>query len=277
MMTVCPSFLSGILLLSALTCAAAQDTIIVGAIAVIGMNKENPDGFALLALETISAGNRVKVTDNGWTSSTGFNNIEGTLQFDVTADISAGMVWTFEEGDNSTYTTDYGSWTVEENFKLARGGDQILVYTGADTAPYFIYGASNGWTESPSDSSSSQLPDQLISPKAFVTLPNDVNSKYMSSSPHAGTMDELLKDINDATNWQGSNDTRFNLHSFVQFNVTYEDDSIDMVSESGIIAIVLVCLLVIFGALLNEIVACKKEKSRKELLHKGDDEDESKL
>lgn len=253
-----------------------MNTITVGGIAVIGMNTDNPDSFALVALENIPEGNMVQVTDNGWTT-TGFRIEEGTLEFNVTADILAGTVWSYETDNTTTHTNDYGSWNLDTGFALSTRGDQIFVYTGDEASPNFIYGASKGWTtETTIDASSSQLPQQLMDANAYVDLGDVLNSKYAASSPHYGTKSDLLDDINEVANWEVSNVTRFDVHSFEEFNVI-ADETIDMVSESGIIAIILVCVLVIFGAILNEIVACKKEKSRKELLHKTDEDDESKL
>jgi hypothetical protein len=65
-----------------------------------------------------------------------------------------------------------------------------------------------------------------------------------------------------------------------EFIVTSESDNDDgeIVSESGAIAIILVCLLLGVGAVVNEVVACKKKESRnKQLRQSSDDNDESKL
>jgi hypothetical protein len=153
------------------------------------------------------------------------------------------------------------------------------LYTGSDHDPFFIYGVSSDWSEATS-ASTSLLPEELNISNAYVTLGDDDNEIYNYTSRNSGSKEEILLWINDVSNWLSSNVERFDMNLIPEFIVTSESDNDDgeIVSESGAIAIILVCLLLGVGAVVNEVVACKKKECRnKQLRQSSDDNDESKL
>jgi hypothetical protein len=58
-----------------------------------------------------------------------------------------------------------------------------------------------------------------------------------------GTKEQLLKFISYQSSWEYSSSLRFDVHSISDFIVTSSDDG-NVISKSGVIAIVLVCLLI---------------------------------
>jgi hypothetical protein len=124
---------------------------------------------------------------------------------------------------------------------LSTNGDQIFVYTGSYSNPSFIYGVSNTWNDATTSSTNTLLPDQLANTFAYVTIGSYDNAKY--SLVMEGTKEQLLKFISYQSSWEYSSSLRFDVHSISDFIVTSSDDG-NVISKSGVIAIVLVCLLI---------------------------------
>jgi hypothetical protein len=183
--------------------------ISTGGVAIIGINTDNPDAFALLALESIGIGSVLYVTDKGY-DGTAFRSTEGILKFTVSSNIAAGSTWYYEAG--GPLTNEYGEWTAfEGSFLLSASGDQLFVFIQSVDAPLFIFGVSNTWeVESSSLSSSTTiLPTSLNMSGAYLTLGNVDNARYAGTT--AGSSSELLSNITSVANWDTSSSSIFSM------------------------------------------------------------------
>lgn len=108
--------------LTALAVGSSSAAIMVGDVAVVGANGDNPDQFTVVALNDLAAGDTFNFTDNEY-NGTSFNSGEGDVTFTVPAGgIAAGTV--FEPLNGST-TNNSGS------FSLSTSGDEITLYVGS--------------------------------------------------------------------------------------------------------------------------------------------------
>ena len=121
-----------------------------GDIAFVGVNSTNPDQFAILALNTIAAGDSFYVTDGGITGVSGaasayFRATEGFLQYTApAAGIAAGTVILINAGDGSAPSVSLngggsaGTVTLLQNggtpssnntnFTFSTSGDSLTAY-----------------------------------------------------------------------------------------------------------------------------------------------------
>lgn len=191
--------------------------ITAGEIAFIGFNTDNPDSFALVALNAINAGTKVYVTDKGF-DGTEFRSGEGIWQFLATSYMPKGTVWSYEE--ESSTSDHFGIWsTVEGNPLLSMSGDQLFVFIASNYyQPSFLFGVSNAWEGQGAEltAQTSLLPNELNASGAFLTIGSANNGKYVG--PTVGTRDELLQNISDLSNWHMSTSTTFSLN-FQNFTV----------------------------------------------------------
>jgi hypothetical protein len=184
--------LSPLVLALAAPLAAAQ--LQSGDLAVVGYASDNPDAVALVALASIPAGIEVALTDNGWQAAGSFRSNEGTFRYTVPAGgLAPGAVVRFDAPAGIAFSTS---------------GDQVLVYTGPDDAPQFIYGLNNEgdgvWQDDATSSNTSALPTGLANGGTAIALVEADNAAY--AGPTTGTRAELLALISDAANWSTSDD-----------------------------------------------------------------------
>ena len=200
--------------------------ISTGGVVVIGINTDNPDSFALLALEHINAGSVLYVTDKGYDGSA-FRSSEGVLAFAVTARIPAGSTWLYEDG--STLANEFGEWSmVEGSFLLSTSGDQLFVFTDSIDNPKFIFGVSNSWELNGSDLSATTttLPVSLNESDAFLTVGNSDNARY--SGITSATRSNLMSNVTSISEWVTSSSSMFSM-TFEKFDVI---DSVTCLSIS---------------------------------------------
>ena len=194
--------LLGLLLLAASSSSAQTP----GDIAIIGMNADNPDRFAFVALATLPAGATIHFTDNGWRDDGTFRANEGIYTYTVPGGgLAAGSVIDIEEPSGVAF---------------AASGDQILAYTGDESSPSFVYAlnvsGSATWQETATSSNTSALPTGLSNGTTAVAVEEFDNVAY--TGPTSGTRSELLTAIGNPQNWTGSDTDR---QSFAQsFTVT---------------------------------------------------------
>eukprot|EP00965_Chrysotila_dentata_P166069 5483111-Pleurochrysis_carterae.AAC.1 len=132
-----------------------------GDVAIIGFNSDNPDSILIVALADLPGGRQYKLTDNGWYSGGGFRSNEGVF------------TWTVPSGGQSVGTTTL--LETSGGVALSTSGDQVYVYTGADTAPAFSYAIHFGGTAFSSTASSSTtgaLPASLSLGSSAVAVGN---------------------------------------------------------------------------------------------------------
>lgn len=182
-------------------------SISIGGVAVIGLNTDNPDSFALLALEDISVGSVLYVTDKGYDGSS-FRSTEGVLAFTISSDIPAGSTWFYEDG--ASLTNAFGTWSAfEGSFLLSTSGDQLFIFIKSIEDPQFIFGVSNSWEWDGSSltASTTTLPESLNVSGAYLTLGNVDNALYAGIS--TGTRDDLLSNITAIAEWHTSSSSVF--------------------------------------------------------------------
>ncbi|RQH17304.1 hypothetical protein D5R40_33390 [Okeania hirsuta] len=81
----------------------AQTSLIPGDIAFIAYQMDNPDRFAFVLLEDISANTKIKFTDSGWNGSALYTTLnESTCTWTSTSAISAGTVISIEVQGTAT-------------------------------------------------------------------------------------------------------------------------------------------------------------------------------
>ena len=184
-------------------------SISTGGVAVIGVNTDNPDTFALVALEDIAIGSVLYVTDKGYDGSV-FRSSEGVLAFTVTAYIPAGSTWYYENG--ASLTNAFGVWSNSEgSFSMSASGDQLFVFINSLEDPQFLFGVSNSWELDGSSLSASTttLPMTLNSSGAYLTLGSVDNARYVGTT--TGSSSALLSNITSLAEWDTSSSSLFSM------------------------------------------------------------------
>lgn len=108
-----------------------------GSIAFTGINSDDPDALAFVALEDIAAGTVISFTDNNW-NGTAFATNEGTITFTAASGIAAGTVVEMEALQSTTPTTSLGSVTRSGAFNIGNSTDAVYAFTGTAAAPTFL-------------------------------------------------------------------------------------------------------------------------------------------
>jgi endonuclease I len=191
-----------------------------GDIMIIGVNSDNPDTVAMVALKDLPAFMPLYLTDNGWTGSA-FRANEGTVRLHVPANgISAGTVFGYGE------SSSVGEWaweTVSGSFALSASGDTVLLYCIDNDKIFHVAGISlaGAWDSSVSDTSQSVLPSELAS--VAVALDHTDNSRY--DGPREGSALALQASIGNVHNWTPNNSVGFT--DFPSFTVLPSSDNTD--------------------------------------------------
>jgi hypothetical protein len=193
-----------------------------GAIAFIGYNSDDPDGFAFIALADIPPTEQIYFTDEGWNGSA-WNGSPSEAHFSWTAPAAGlpiGSIVRIYESATNTLTASSGTVSgllVGTVFHYP-AGDQVLAYqsaTGTDPAtPQFVaglhadyqsdnYDAATGWSATGNSDSTSRVPAGLANAVNCVALfpatTERHNAKY--SGTLTGSADALRTAINDYRNW----------------------------------------------------------------------------
>ena len=180
--------------------------LVPGDVMVVGMNSNDPDMVALVALRSLPGELSIYMTDNAWTG-TKFRSNEGTLKltFDASG-LASGTV--FGYGPGLLHGDDWVS--VGGRFAIAEAGDTIILYTKDDNEQIRHLSAfSNvgGWNEAglaeiEYRTDESALPVSLTSVGA-ISLPHQDNYAYIG--PVQGDMGDIQHALQDQDNWNGSN------------------------------------------------------------------------
>ena len=209
--------------------------LLTGDIALIGINSDSsPDELSFVALEEISAGETIYISDYGWDGvafSTTSSGAEGAITWTITSPIPAGTVLHLTiqspagtpviSGDISTYgTVSATGWTVSSS-PVASGGDNWFIYQGTSPTSVpstWIFGFANfstdvggtvsagEWLPSGSPSSTtSLLPTTLTLGTTAVGL--TTTTYHADNMVYAGTRvgdkASLLTSIGTRSNWNG--------------------------------------------------------------------------
>ena len=184
----------------------ALGDLILGEVAIVRVNADT-DGFSVLALRNLLAGETLYWTDAGWSNNNVFSTAEGAGSTDIlTTDIAAGTVF------DVTAASINGS------------GEQIFLFLGVKTAPTLLYGidwGTEGWSNDCYGTASSADPFvtggglQDIHTVAIASI-SDV---FSYTGIRTGTVNEVLTAISDSANWSPSSDT------------TWQDGTFELIPE----------------------------------------------
>jgi len=191
----------------------AQTALSPGDIAIIGVNADNPDDFAFVALVDIQAGTEIRFTDSGWFSSGAFRANEGAVKYTAPSAITAGTIISYI-ANTTDFVSDNDSGVGTSGFALSASGDQIIAFQGASNNPSLIYAVqtnSNQWQTNATASTNSALPSGLINGTTAVAVGagSGASSEYDNAvydmSTTSGTQAEILAAVSNNTNWNGNN------------------------------------------------------------------------
>ncbi|KAK8793503.1 hypothetical protein WA158_004862 [Blastocystis sp. Blastoise] len=218
----CPIGLNGI---ATMTCSyngvwgepdysACTRELPVGAVAVTHFCSGNPDIIVLVALTTIPVGTELFITDVAFNPDTKkLLTNENLISYTVVGEpIYAGGLIQYKAGASSDLWDDvhWKRYRGGVDFGLATAGDNIFVYLGSDSYPFFLYGLA--FFEAPTwiasgavDGYISGLPDDLKynNELAAPFMGHYYNGIY--KGPVTGTRYEILTNIKNITNWQRTN------------------------------------------------------------------------
>jgi hypothetical protein len=186
-----------------------------GDLAFIGYNSDAPDEFSFIVLREISAGTQVFFTDMGWLLSGGFRtSAEGLILFTFDRNYSCGDAFyltqasgsweAFDENGNSA-----GPITIpaspSRTLDIGTTGDQLFAFQGSLGSPTLLAGihVASAWSDAINNSSSAQ-PATLTGNNTSVNIAQDVNNGIYNCSVTSGPPANLLTAINDASNWDTS-------------------------------------------------------------------------
>ncbi len=189
----------------------AQTTLTAGDIAVIGVNSDDPDQFAFVALVPLATGTEITFTDSGWTVAGAFRGNEGGVKFTASAPVSAGTVKLFSAPPSGEWSAANDALIGTSGFVLSTSGDQVLAFQGSSSAPTFIYGVStyrDVWqTVDPQSSNSSALPVGLTNGVTAVAVGQaaaDWDNAQYTGARSGADKSAILALVSSNANWTGS-------------------------------------------------------------------------
>lgn len=198
--------------------------ISAGDIMIVGFNSDNPDEVALLALDDLTYGAIIYMTDNAWNGSELKSN-EGIIQVTIpTGGIPKGTVFGYSTSTTSSSLLLRDAWEkVSGNFALSSASDTILIYCllgDNDNNEIFISALSysaTGWESADNmlTSGTSVLPSSLPLECSIELIPHRDNYKYIGSFTSPIFKNETLMNLSNKSLWEGSDNTRMNLDNIV--------------------------------------------------------------
>ncbi len=211
---------------SLLTGSQALATLTAGDVAVVGrINNGSPDSFAIAALNTLTAGEVLYFTDNGWTGAGYRGAITGTdgdgnenlLQLTINSTIPFGTIIQTSDITNPAFTftktgpVPGGTSGTFADLALGQGGEQITILQNSNTnlplhnlgtmTPIYQFDDTAGF-ENATDSSTGNLIPGMTLGSTAVALNNTANIFVFNTTALAsGTKSQWLTAIADPLNW----------------------------------------------------------------------------
>ena len=174
-----------------------------GDLAILGMNADGDDDFAWVATVDIPAGLTVYFTDSGVYADGSLRDTEGTAEWFVEADVSAGTVFTASE------------LGLAGSLAIASSGDQVIAYVGERGAPMgyvaALHSDGDGWVADASSSNDSALPPGLEDGLTAIAVTPEADNLLWVGDGRELTRDELLAYIHDAENWVTDNSDAYDM------------------------------------------------------------------
>ncbi|MCB0842347.1 MAG: hypothetical protein KDE26_03670, partial [Bacteroidetes bacterium] len=216
------SVLIGCLLLSGLL--YGQTTLAPGDIAFVAYQMDEPDRFAFVLLEDVSATTSISFTDRGWGGSSFVTSTnESTCTWTANNSLAAGTVIVVEGSGTTNIGTVSGNLDGLNDLS-SETGDQILAFQGTSSSPGFIAGiSSREWSNSisSSDEDRSVLPNTLSNLNTALGLEVSIHfdNGYFRGCITTGDKAQLRREINHPLNWSQSGSINWP-SSFSTFTVT---------------------------------------------------------
>ena len=190
------SLLAGSVLLSA--SAHALDT---GDIAFTSFNADE-DGWSIVALADIAAGDTLFFTENDWNNATGsFDGGEAFYTWTLAGQpLAAGSTVRFSSVNNAGRSASVGDFSARQRAALSVGGDSLVAYVGsADTTPGTFLAAisSDGFD-------AGQLDGTGLAPGVTALgLPGGTDyAEYVGPRSGLGSFDGYAGLLNDVSQWR---------------------------------------------------------------------------
>jgi len=208
----------------------AQTTLSAGDLIIPTVNADGDKNFDFVPLVNLESGTVINFTDNAWiSSSSSLATNEGTLTYTATSSISAGTIVSCPSNNGGDGFTENG------NFLPSASGDNILVYQGTASSPYFIYGI--GWAKTNSwvytGTNDSDIPPALSEVSCtIVNLGADDNYQYNTANGTSGNNAEILALLTSVSNYNNNNDPAYSALS-ATFTISGSGFSIKGPTSSG--------------------------------------------
>lgn len=188
----------GSVFLASLLFAGAAAALQPGDLTVTGFRSDAPDGVRFVVWADLPAGQEIFFTDNGWTAADTFRAGEDVVCWTVpAAGLAAGTEVAFDF-DNPAATAG----TIDGALGLSSGGDQLLIFTGSEAAPSFVFGFNYDgpvWNSDAVNNSSSALPAALTNETGSMAIEHSDNGVYVG--PRSGFRSVLQENILNPGNW----------------------------------------------------------------------------
>ena len=167
------------------------------------------DEIAFLTFKNILEGTKVNLTDAKYTTNATSQCAGGIVWTAPTGGIAAGTVISIQ---TSALIANFGTVS-GSGFGLSSGGDQVIVYTGLNTAPNFITAlSSNTWTNNNilCNGSFSNIPNGLVDGVSSIsfgrskdTVAGNVANSYYQG-PQNLTLSQIKDSILNLKYWKGA-------------------------------------------------------------------------
>jgi hypothetical protein len=180
-----------------------------GSIAFVHYQADAPDAFTIVVLKDIIGSQQIVFTDNAWTSTNGplATNESSIVWTTPTNGIMEGTTITFTASvGSSTLISPTGNGTCTGSINgLSASGDQVLIYQGSNTIPYFIaamnFGSNGNWLQSgTTNTNTSYLPSGLVNQVSAISMQGTQENGYYSKMQQ-GPENMLASFLNNSLNW----------------------------------------------------------------------------
>ncbi|MEO1032184.1 MAG: T9SS type A sorting domain-containing protein [Bacteroidota bacterium] len=183
------------------------------------------DAFTIVLLRSVTSGEELAFTENGWFAAGGFRSGENTITLEFTS--------SYTEGTQIIVGTNGGTSTLEardddglvagiisgSTLSLATGGDQIFVYdpanmptSNANQSGFIAAIHMNGdWDADSTSATTSAQPTVFTDGVNSISIAPEVDSARVSMSNCANFSDinTLRTMLNTASNWETDNTTAY--------------------------------------------------------------------
>lgn len=238
----------------AMTAAVAEGALVPGDLAFTSFNADGDDGWAIVALTDVAAGEQVYFRDDEW-DGTAFGNGESESLWTTPA-IVAGTVFFFDDADGPSPTITAtggaatGSWADTPldgtdsgpgDSGISTGGETIFMFQGSSNTPSNFIGAFSS-TEGIEDSlSSTGL--TLGSTAIAMTGKSGNPDVAVYIGPRSGKVSfaEYLPLLGDPANWETADGSGDQSGSYLPFDTTAftiipEPSALSLIAIAGLLS-----------------------------------------